>query len=452
MRRSGQYSSSRGGASCATVLGIGLVVVAFAFAVMQANSGRSYPIDTPDFIGYAAQDSLPPPAPAVFPSVDPLVAVGGLAQARAEHTANLLPDGRVIVVGGVSMDSGSPAALTSIESYDPNTRSFTLAGELLTPRADHIASILQDGTLLIAGGKGGDGRALASAEIYDPKTGVSHPVGDMTAARVSASAVLLADGTVFIVGGTDNGPVWSAELYEPSSGTFKSLGSFAWADGAVPAVRLSDGRVLVAGGGAAGIPPTAAGIPTTAAEIYDPAARAFTWVADIQMVRTNATSCLLGDGRVLIVGGLDTNGNVNLTAETMDPNGQANPSPMWLGDPRVNNTTTAVGADSALVVGGIDSTGVPIATVELYLPGKEFFEPIGTMSEARSRHTATLLADGSVLIVGGWSSASTVTADAGLYSPDSTPLISPTEKPAAATNDGSAPTGASPNVASPGST
>ena len=352
-----------------------------------------------------AEPVAPAFVPAAFPRVDPLVATGSLSQARADHTATLLPDGRVVIAGGVS-SSDSASASASIEIYDPRAMTFAPGGHLLTPRSHQTATLLKDGTVLFAGGSGSDGSALASTEIYDPKSGTSRAMSDMPVARTSASAVALDDGTILVVGGVDNGPVSSAEIYDPSSGTFKELTDAA--SGMLTAVKLADGGVLLAGGDKSTMQGNLIETLGTAGNIE---------MTTGLVSRDGPTSCLLADGHVLIVGGRGEGGEINTTAETFDPQLGPYESLVQLGSPRWHNTTTALPDGSALIVGGANDAGDPMATVELYTPGKDVTKPVGTMAKARAGHTATLLKDGSVLIVGGWSTSTTTVADAGLYFP-----------------------------------
>ena len=435
-----RHKQSGGNSGCAVlfVIVLGFLVLGSVVSSGSQSTSNAYPYDTPyvvfgDFnaevagkpiaMATAAAQDLPS---ATFPARDPLVASGGLSQARADHTATLLRDGRVVVAGGRSAPN-SPSAVALIETYDPKTRSFAPTGLLLTARSGHTATLLKDGTVLFAGGTGSDGEALASAEIYNPKTGKSYPTGGMAVARVSGTAMALDDGTVLMVGGTDGNPVWSTEIYDPSSGVFKELDHVLVNQGITTAVKLKDGRVLVAGGDISG--------PwSNAIEIYGPTG-SIDIAAGIEP-RDDATSCLLADGRAMIVGGLGNSEQINTTAELLDPQGLPAISLISLGAPRWHNTTTALPDGSALIVGGSNDAGDPIATVERYYPGSPITTPVGTMAETRSEHTATLLADGSVLIAGGWSSSATALSDAGLYFPNGAPTSSP--------SDSLTPTGGSP--------
>jgi hypothetical protein len=139
---------------------------------------------------------------------------------RAWHTATLLPDGAVLVAGGV--DAGG-RLVTSVERFDVETRMFQpLSPAGLAPRVGHSATLLTDGRVLFAGGAGPDGAPLDSADLWDPMFGGSPVAAPLTAARRGHRAELLADGTVRITGGTAGTRQGAAgpEIYDPASGTF----------------------------------------------------------------------------------------------------------------------------------------------------------------------------------------------------------------------------------------
>lgn len=133
-------------------------------------------------------------------------------------SAILLTNGKVLFTGGI--DDNGPDI--HAELYDPGTGVFAPTGNMTTPRVDHSATLLADGTVLLAGSQrsegDGAGRGFASAELYDPVTGTSSATGDMITPRFGQAAVLLPDGTVLIAGGGANGPGEPgarAELYHP---------------------------------------------------------------------------------------------------------------------------------------------------------------------------------------------------------------------------------------------
>ena len=142
---------------------------------------------------------------------------------RIYHTAALLDDGRVLVVGGL----GADGPLVSAEVWDPETASFGLAGSLTTAReamdASHTATLLPDGRVLVVGGHGSfdGGGPLASAELWDPATMSFGPAGSLAQARWNHTATLMPDGRVLVVGGLGAGEdefLASAEFWAPIDG------------------------------------------------------------------------------------------------------------------------------------------------------------------------------------------------------------------------------------------
>jgi hypothetical protein len=191
---------------------------------------------------------------------------GSMADARAGHTATLLRDGRVLVVGGIDASDGFDNLATA-ELYNPASGTFTRTGSLMQGRAHHTATLLDDGRVLIAGGYGGGTLSLKSAEIYDPATGKFTPTGSMTLARRDARAELLSNGLVLIAGGLDQNAtsaLASAEQYDPATGKFTPTGGMGTARALFAMTWLEDGRELLAGG------LDGAGHPLKTAEFYDP--------------------------------------------------------------------------------------------------------------------------------------------------------------------------------------
>jgi WD40 repeat protein len=242
---------------------------------------------------------------------------GSMTTARGVPTATQLSDGRVLIAGGYDSTGDITAGkiLTSAELYDPKTGTFSPTGSMTAARLGETATALSDGLVLIAGG-GGDSAGkviLASAELYDPKTGTFSPTGSMATARSSDTATVLSDGSVLIAGGYDStGPLASAELYDPKTGTFGPTGSMATARASSTATALADGSVLIAGGyDSTG--------PLASAELYDPGTGTFSPTGSMTTARIIPTATALSDGRVLIVGGGDSSGKQLASAELYQP-------------------------------------------------------------------------------------------------------------------------------------
>jgi hypothetical protein len=328
---------------------------------------------------------------------------GSLTVARWSHTATLLDNGTVLVVGEAN---GSSPSLAFAELYDPTTKQWSGTGSLATSRQVHTATMLPNGKVLVVGGLGNDFSALASAELYDPATGQWSSAGSLGAARFGHTATLLPDGKVLVMGGfVDGGGVLdSVETYDPVTGQWASSGSLGYARGAHTGTLLANGKVLVAGGH-----PNSPFWPPE--ELYDPATGQSSPTGSLTAARYGHTATLLADGRVLVVGGEDNSTRL-ASAEVYDPTlGQWSPAGS-LAEARQGHTATLLLDGSVLVAGGTGNITL-LASVELYDPVTGQWSSSSALTTARWFHTATRLASGRVLLVGG-GNASGVQASAEL--------------------------------------
>ncbi|HZU43143.1 MAG TPA: kelch repeat-containing protein [Terriglobales bacterium] len=224
------------------------------------------------------------------PTANTFTATAPMAVPRQAHTATLLPNGKVLVVGGLTyylVRLGYVVCTATAEIYDPATATWSSAGSMSVPRCGHIAQLLPNGKVLVAGGANYR-TYFNSAEIYDPATNTWSRTGSMAITRYGHSAALLQNGKVLVTG-----PTPTTEIYNPSTGTWSLTASTAAYHSYVPIVTLVSGKVLVAGGNSAG-----------SSELYDPFTS--TWVPTGSFnhpARINFPVTLLSDGRVLVSGG-----------------------------------------------------------------------------------------------------------------------------------------------------
>ncbi|MGH2810905.1 MAG: kelch repeat-containing protein, partial [Actinomycetota bacterium] len=242
--------------------------------------------------------------------------------AKEDHshlTATPLKDGKVIVFGGRLHQSHEVAEL-----FDPASGEWSEAAKLTIDRQDHTATLLDDGTVLIAGGISENIRpdqgavipdgGLATAEIYDPVRHQSEPTSRMLQDRTGHTATLLSGGAcqraarcnqVLAAGGKN-----PSELYDPKVRQWNLTGSM----GTVRAFHTSTlllapscltnagyptwcGKVLAVGGNI--------GNPLASAELYDPESGAWTSCpinptgscpGSMSQPRSEHTASLLPDG------------------------------------------------------------------------------------------------------------------------------------------------------------
>ena len=350
-------------------------------------------------------------APAFRPPSTPVVSAGFISFAgqmlepRSGHSATLLPDGRVLIAGGMRRNQDF---YKSAELYDPSTAKFQSTGEMSVGRVGQIAVLLATGNVLMAGGWVGHG-GTDTVELYDPASGKFTVLPKMTTKRGRPSATVLANGDVLIAGGaaTDHQSLASAEIFQVKTLSFQSTGSMHHPRVSHTATLLDDGRVLIAGGYADGI--------SSSAEIYDPKTGSFTETCSLSTARCKHTAGLLPDGRVLIAGGSDSRGwNGNLSSvEIYDPKTGKFTAGAPLNDSRFKLPDEAVRLSSGklLVAGGSKD-------VEVYDPATgKFLVAKGQISNAWHFMTETRLRDGRVLLAGGYANNDQATAETWLYKP-----------------------------------
>ena len=214
-----------------------------------------------------------------------IATANNMGSPRMFHSATLLSDGTVLLAGGASDSSANLTA--SADIYDPDLNSFSPTGSMATTRAGHASVLLNSGDVLITGGAvsktSGGLTAANSAEIFDPVHRTFNAVGNsMNDTRSFHTATLLGNGTVLLAGGfgyfsdasvnTSSHTLFgllgsdlsSAEIFDPSASTFTCVeGSMVRAGqvcgaamhvgrGAHTATFLATGplagQVLIAGG------------------------------------------------------------------------------------------------------------------------------------------------------------------------------------------------------------
>jgi N-acetylneuraminic acid mutarotase len=184
-------------------------------------------------------------------------ATGALSTGRTSHTATLLASGKVLVLGGFERFERGGAPSASAELYDPATGTWTPAAPMLVARSLHTATRLRSDAVLVAGGEvvhsSGATFAADEAELYDPATRTWRRTGSLFTPHAEHTATQLPSGKVLVVGGfDDNAVLANTELFDPESETWSDAGCTIKSRDRHTATLLRSGVVLVAGGSGGG--------------------------------------------------------------------------------------------------------------------------------------------------------------------------------------------------------
>jgi hypothetical protein len=283
---------------------------------------------------------------------------------RGLSTATLLKTGQVLLVGGetqISTTLGQLFPTGTAELFDPGTFSFSLtAGSLTTPRLYHSATLLDDGKVLVVGGRGSFFNTIASAELYDPATGRFTGAGTLQNSRALHYASLISQpgkpSQVVVYGGVSGGAASTTwELWDETTNNFIRSGSMAGPAFYIPQpLPLADGTLDLVGG------LSSDNQATTQEQVLNPVGPSFLIGKGINTPRASAAMTALPDGGLLLTGGATAQLSPLATAEVRG------------------------------------TAGWSLLSGSATCPGNT-----GCMTVARNSHTATLLPDGRVLIVGG---------------------------------------------------
>lgn len=317
------------------------------------------------------------------------------------HTATLLKDGRVLIVGGERRGASGPGAmLPEAFLFDPTSSSFAPGGTLAAARSGHTATRLADGRVLVVGGWGEGATAPLGTELFDP----SKPVAQAWSAgpplpspRDSHQAVLLGDGKVLVSGGKADAAYLDALLlYDPASSAWVvplfKLGS---PRASHASLVLSDGRVLLAGG-------SDGKVFSSSLEVLQPKTGTVTALSGtLSKGRIALTAHPLFDGRILLLGGWCGFGCAISGNDLYDPATDTVSATSHFGAVPGFHAGVVLQDQRVLSTGGVTDRATPTGTDAVVALDKTGWQQLPPLAHPRHRHTATLLADGTVLVMGG---------------------------------------------------
>ena len=330
--------------------------------------------------------------------------IAPLSASRIDPALVTLPDGRVLVTGGKANDSSIRyAAAATVEIYDPATEQWSRAASMGVPRWGHSATLLTDGRVLVVGGFA-ENDTTPTAELYDPATDSWRAAAAPANPYRFQTATLLSDGRVLVAGGSgpltamqfmppSDGASDAAEIYDPATDRWTTVEKLPVARKEHVAAPLPDGRVLLLGGRMGGNKTDISGrntqrAPLSTTAIFDPATNRWEAGPDAP-IEGGTTLAILPNGQFLL----------------------ANRTALALYD-SATRTWRDLGAGHGLIVGGVLPAGQvlfaetdtssryrsPTGDLGLYDPATGEYRPIGQLRGVAWMGYATAqLADGSVL-------------------------------------------------------
>lgn len=242
-------------------------------------------------------------------------------------SAQLLDDGRVLVTGSTPGDS------VNAEVYDPMSDQWTIAGRMNVDRVMHSSVRLADGRVLVAGGYIGDADAVQS-EIWDPATG-SWTLAGGTGIEEVPGLVLLDNGEVFLVGSRHT------RIFNPARGEWRRMPDLWFEHRFGATVRLVDDRVMVIGGEGA-----------RETEIFDPILDLWRAGPSLNGIRAVPSAAVLPGGHVVVTGGADGLWRVGSRVEVFDPDNESWTEARSMADSRLAHTISVLHDGALFVTGG----------------------------------------------------------------------------------------------------
>ena len=344
-----------------------------------------------------------------------------MATVRRGHAATLLRSGKVLVTGGYD-GSVALTALKTTEIFDPGSKSWSAGTPLIEARTGHTATLLNNEKVLIVGGavSSGNGKVV---ELFDPSTltGVITATGSLKVARQEHTATLLPNGQVLIIGRNDSdGTLYdsdgnlvnarSTEIYDPAAGT--------WSLGPILSIgRRAHATTLIKS------------VIKTTAEVA--AASAGDTVTDFQILVTGGAGNLASDkAEVLTRKTVVTTAAAGSTAAVIGAATWTVGSAITMPAGRAYHTSTLLDSGDVLLVGGKNVPLADLDTIDLFdvdntiTAGGAFAVTSDQkkLNYARSMHRAIKLTSSAVLIIGNYfTNAGTADKKAELWSPPITP-------------------------------
>ncbi len=315
-----------------------------------------------------------------------------MSVARSWHASALLPNGQILVSGGV----GAGNTLKSCELYDPSNGKWSKTGSMNYSRSTHQLIILQNGKAISIGGAFYD----SSCEYYDYSKGTWSITGSLNANRDWHTATLLKNGKILITGGENmTGALNSCEIFDPATSTWSKITSMNCRRFDHTATLLRDGKVLVCGGYTNNTMKS-----LRSCEIYDPVKNSWSFTDSLNISRSAHSTALLLNGCVMVIGGTENSYEIyNLSTGKWG-------NKEFLSTGYHNDYSTAtVLKNGKVILAGSDFN------CQLYDTILKKWRVVDSINKIRQMHTSELLPNGEVIIIGGQTSANNAFRSCEIY-------------------------------------
>ncbi|HEX7479959.1 MAG TPA: DUF1566 domain-containing protein [Polyangiales bacterium] len=358
---------------------------------------------------------------------------GTMTVGHWSDAAFLRPDGKVMVVAGCALtgcpssyaQSGCGQVLADTEVWTQSTGTWTAGPPLQTARYAFSSTQLADGDVLVAGGCTVPGctEQTASAERFDRTLGQWQPAGTLASARANSATALLRDGRVLVIGGcAGSSCVATVDRYDPTKQTWDAAAALPTARGFGVATLLTDGRVLLSGG----CTDSACATQLRDALLYDPSSNTWSAAGLMSSVRAGHTATLIGDGRVLVVGGC-ADAACKVTLPSVELWSAANGGGSFSAGPTIpgarhNHTATLLDTGEVLIAGGASGASSSLPNATAYVPSLDRWLDVEPMNMDRAYHVAVLLPSHDVML-GGGCNLTTCMPWCELFSPKRLPML-----------------------------
>jgi len=247
--------------------------------------------------------------------------VGSMASPRAVHTATQLPNGTVIVVGGLQRIPGEVAGShTTVEIFHPATGEWSSVTELTANKSNitldrflHDAILIGNTHLLVVGGVNTDGvqyNFLQTVLMLDIESMEWTFIEPTNSRRTSTRLAVLPDGRILSAAGAAQNP--RSETFDHESGEWTTTKASAVIRQDHQIAVLPDGRVMAIGG--------RSGFRTLdSIEFFSPADDTWTVGPPMSERRLGATATVLDDRRILVAGGASSSrGPASVTSRSVE--------------------------------------------------------------------------------------------------------------------------------------